>query len=52
MMGWVEPDGSYGVGAMLTFPPDALTEEQWTTLMELHDSDRYEYVCRILEEKE
>ena len=48
-MAFVDGDGSYGVGAIAIFQPDRLTEEQWETLANLRDSERFEYVVAILD---
>ena len=48
-MAWVAEDGTYGGSVHLSFEPDQLTDDQWTKLSEMSDSDRYEYVEAILE---
>lgn len=45
---WVSEDGSYGVGYIVLFDQNALTEDQWETLSNLHDSDRYDYVMAVM----
>ncbi len=46
---WVDADGSYGIGSIITFAPDDLTEAQWDTLSELRDNDRFDYASAILD---
>jgi hypothetical protein len=46
--GWVDADGSYGVGAIAVFNPDVLTDEQWELLSNLGDNSRFEYVQALL----
>ena len=46
--GWVTADGTYGVGGIVVFNPDKLSDEQWETLDSLGDNDRYDYVIAIL----
>lgn len=48
-MAWVAEDGTYGGSVHLSFEQDQLTDDQWTKLSEMSDSDRYEYVEAILE---
>lgn len=48
-MAWVAEDGTYGGGIHLSFEPNQLTDDQWTKLSEMSDSDKYEYVEAILE---
>lgn len=45
---YVDADGSIGVGALLTFDPEDLTEAQWETVSNLRDSERIEYVWAVL----
>jgi hypothetical protein len=44
---WVADDGSYGIGHIAVFD-DKLTDEQWGTLSELPDDERYHYVVALL----
>jgi hypothetical protein len=46
--GWVETDGSYGFGDVITFDEDDLTQDQWDVLERLSDTDRIEYVQAIM----
>jgi hypothetical protein len=46
--GWVDTDGSYGVGCLILFDPDDLTPDQWETLSNLGDNSRYDYVQAIM----
>lgn len=45
---WVTADGSYGSGAIIVFDEDSLTEDQWDTLSDLRDNDKYNYVYAIM----
>lgn len=46
---WVSEDGSYSYNNyLLTFDPEALTEQQWETLDTLSDSERIEYAQAVL----
>jgi hypothetical protein len=45
---WVSADGSYGEGGIIVFDTASLTEDQWGTLGEVRDNDRYCYVLAIL----
>jgi intein/homing endonuclease len=45
---WVADDGSYGVGNIACFDHDVLTDEQWRTVSDLSDNDRYYYVVAVL----
>ena len=44
---WVADDGSYGIGKIAVFD-DTLTDEQWGTISELPDDERYYYVVALL----
>lgn len=46
---WISADGSYGVGDLMVFHPDSLTEEQWGLMSNMRDNDRFDYVKAILE---
>jgi len=45
---YVSEDGNFGTGYLLTFPYNALTEEQWEVLDMLNDSSKMEYAHAIL----
>ena len=45
---WVSADGSYGVGAIIVFDESLLSDQQWETLSNLGDNDKYDYVLAIL----
>lgn len=46
---WVAEDGSYGgVQDIILFDSDALTDEQWETLDDLSDNDKFDYVQAIM----
>lgn len=45
---WVETDGTFGIGDVITFHEDDLTPAQWTTLVELRENDRLAYVYAIM----
>lgn len=45
---WVSEDGSYGSGWLIAFDEDSLTPDQWETLGELNDNDKYDYVYAIM----
>jgi hypothetical protein len=46
---YVSEDGNFGTGYLLTFPYDALSEEQWEVLDILNDSSKMEYAQAILD---
>jgi hypothetical protein len=46
---YVSEDGNYGTGYLLTFPFDALNEDQWGVLDILPDSQKMEYAQAILD---
>lgn len=48
---FVTIDGEYGIG-VLTFPENALSDEQWDTMITLHSSDRFDYVRAILKDNQ
>jgi hypothetical protein len=49
----VSYDGNYGAEAdLLVFDSDVLTLQQWETLGEVSDNDRYEYVQAIFAGKD
>jgi hypothetical protein len=45
---WVDEDGSYGIGSVIHFAIDALTDDQWEVISNLNDNSRYEYVYALL----
>lgn len=45
---WIADNGSYGVGMVIHFDANALTEDQWETLDNLSDSDKYDYIHAVL----
>ena len=45
---WVDEQGSYGVGEIIMFDDDDLTQEQWELLQNLHDGDRLPYINAIM----
>lgn len=45
---YVTADGSFGVGAVLLFDENALTDEQWDVVDTMSDNYRYEYIQAIL----
>lgn len=49
---YVSQDGNYGTGYLITFPYDALSEEQWEVLDTLNDSSKMEYAHAILDGQE
>jgi hypothetical protein len=52
-IGYVSYDGNYGEQAdVLVFDSNDLTPEQWETLGEINDNDRYEYVEAIFAGKD
>ena len=52
-IGYVSYDGNYGEQAdVLVFDSNDLTPEQWETLGEINDNDRYEYVEAIFNGKD
>ena len=52
-VGYVSYDGNYGAEAdLLMFDTKALTLQQWETLGEISDNDRYEYVEAIFNNKD
>jgi hypothetical protein len=46
---YVSEDGNYGTGYLLTFPYDALNEDQWGVLDILPDSQKMEYAQAVLD---
>lgn len=46
---FVTTDGAYGVGDVIIFHEDALTEEQWRKADMVSDNYRYEYIQAILD---
>ena len=52
-VGYVSYDGNYGAESdLLMFDTNALTLQQWETLGEIGDNDRYEYVEAIFNNKD
>jgi hypothetical protein len=52
-IGYVSYDGNYGEQAdVLVFDSNDLTPQQWETLGEINDNDRYEYVEAIFNNKD
>jgi hypothetical protein len=52
-IGYVSYDGNYGAEAdLLVFDTNDLTLQQWETLGEISDNDRYEYVEAIFAGKD
>jgi hypothetical protein len=52
-IGYVSYDGNYGEQAdLLVFDSNDLTPQQWETLGEVSDNDRYEYVEAIFAGKD
>ena len=52
-IGYVSYDGNYGEQAdVLVFDSNDLTPQQWETLGEINDNDRYEYVEAIFAGKD
>jgi hypothetical protein len=52
-IGYVSYDGNYGAEAdLLVFDSNDLTLQQWETLGEISDNDRYEYVEAIFAGKD
>jgi hypothetical protein len=46
---YVSEDGNFGTGYLLTFPYDALNEDQWGVLDSLNDSSKMSYAQAILD---
>jgi hypothetical protein len=46
---YVSEDGNYGTGLLITFPYDALNEDQWGVVDTLNDSSKMSYVQAILD---
>jgi hypothetical protein len=46
---YVSEDGNYGTGYLITFPYDALNEDQWGVLDTLPDYDKMSYAQAILD---
>jgi hypothetical protein len=52
-VGYVSYDGNYGAEAdLLVFDSNDLTLQQWETLGEISDNDRYEYVEAVFAGKD
>jgi hypothetical protein len=49
---YVSEDGNFGTGYLLTFPYDALNEDQWGVLDILNDSSKMSYAQAILDGQE
>lgn len=50
---YVTDDGSYtSRGVVMSFDHEALTEQQWTNLLDIGDDYRYDYVLAILQADE
>ena len=47
---YVTADGTYGVGDILIFHEDALTDRQWEQVDWVVENHRYEYINAILNE--
>jgi len=45
---WVTEDGSYGVGLVIHFDQDSITDDDWETLAELGDNSRYDFIHALL----
>jgi hypothetical protein len=46
---WVSADGSYGIGGIIVFDENLLTEEQWENLNDnVRENEKYIYVLAIL----
>ena len=46
---YVSEDGNYGTGLLITFPYDALNEDQWGVLEILSDSQKLPYARAVLD---
>jgi len=49
---YVDADGQIGVGALLTFNPEDLTNDEWDTLNDLRGNERMEYVFTLLNKEQ
>lgn len=47
-MGYVSVDGNFGYDQAILFDNGDLTEEEWATLDELSDSEKFVYVRDVL----
>ena len=45
---YVTADGTYGVGNIIIFNDNMLTEEQWDVVDNIGDNDRYDYITAVL----
>jgi hypothetical protein len=45
---WADEDGNYGVGNVIHFQADALTEQQWEVVNTLNGNSRYDYIYAVL----
>lgn len=45
---WVDADGSYGEGDLVTFDSSDLSDRQWDVFTNLRDNDRIDYVVAIM----
>ena len=48
-IGWVADDGSYGVGNVILFQPNALTLEQWDSIDNVPDVYKLSHINTMLE---
>lgn len=46
--GWVSEDGSFGSGLVIHFAHESITPEDWETLSQLSDNDRYDFIYALL----
>jgi len=49
---YVSEDGNFGTGQLITFPYDALNEDQWNVLDTLSDYEKLPYAQAILDGQE
>ena len=46
---WVSMDGEYGQGVVV-FESDALTDEQWEKVSDMHPADRATYIVAVMQD--
>ena len=46
---WVSMDGEYGQGVVV-FESDALTDEQWEKVSDMHPADRATYIVAVVQD--
>lgn len=45
---WVDADGSYGIGEIILFDQDDITQKQWERLSNMRDNSKFDYIAAIM----